>query len=323
MKQLKQFVPLTINDTLFKWLGIAAKATPLQMLKKIGHLDSTDPVGSSWSTIGMVPPIEGDNRVHDLDGTARLLMFQINERNLPGAVRNEELAKRVKQHQDKAGVPISKVDYAKLRDEVEDDLLPKAFIRRTLVPVLVYPDKMLICTVSQKKLDDVLRELFKLASVNASIDFRPDYYRYQMSCPAVFKMLLTGTTELEAQDNFEPGNALQLKGEDKRTITVKDRDYAGYEVQQLIEANEYSVVELRMGWAVHAGDDSEIEFTMNERGHFKKIVLADVLMRDTSAEDKHATAWIMARSYQLLLGDVREAMGGFAKPKEAENALDL
>lgn len=323
MKQLKQFVPLHIDNTFYKWLGLAAKSLPPTLAKKIGHLYSQDPIGASWSTIGMVVPIDDGHYVHDLDGAARLIMFQINERNLPGAVRNEELAKRIKAHQDRAGVQISKVDYAKLRDEVEEELLPRAFIRRTLVPVLVYTDKMLICTVSQKKLDDVLGELFKLATVNASIVFAPEYFRYQESCPVVFKQIaVDGAGE---EDMLTPGNALQLKGEDKRTITVKDRAAGGHEVQALIDSDEYSVVELRMEWAMHVGDDAEVEFTMNERGHFKKITMADVLTKDISKEDAHASAWMVAKVYNALLGDVVTSMGGFDKPitKGEKDALDL
>lgn len=321
MKQLKQFVPLQINDTFYKWLGLAAKAPGDVQDAKIKHLYSQDPIGASWSTIGMVAPIDEGRFVHDLDGAARLIMFQINERNLPGAVRNEELAKRIKAHQDRAGVPISKVDYAKLRDEVEEELLPRAFIRRTLVPVLVYTDKMLICTVSQKKLDDVLRELFKLATVNASIVFAPEYFRYVESCSVVFKQI--ATDEVEDTCPLTPGNALQLKGEDKRTITVKDRAAGGHEVQALIDSDEYSVVELRMGWGY--ADETEVEFTMNERGHFKKIIMADVLTKDISKEDAHATAWMVAKTYQAMLIDVVKSMGGFDKPitKGEKDALDL
>jgi recombination associated protein RdgC len=313
MKQLKQFVPLSIDNTFYDWLGLASKAKPADLAKKIDHLYSTDPIGASWATIGLVPPVDPDCYVHDLDGTARLLMFQINERNLPGAVRNEELDKRVKRHQEQSGLPVSKADYARMRDEVEEELLPKAFIRRTLVPVLVYKDKMLICTVSQKKLDDVLRELFKLASVNATIKFEPQYWRYDESCPHVFKLLATDQAETDAQEHFTPGNALQLKGEDKRTITIKDREAAGHEVQALIDDEAYSVVELRVGWALAIGADDEVEFTMNERGHFKKVIISGDNMADISKEDKHATAWITAKTYNMLLADVVAAMGGFAK----------
>lgn len=317
MKQLKQFVPLSINASFYKWLGLAAKAKPADLAKKINHLCSQDPVGSAWSTIGMVPPIEEGRYVHDLDGIARLVMFQINERNLPGAVRNEELDKRVKRHQESSGLLITRTDYAKLRDEVEDDLLPKAFICRALVPVLVYTDKMLICTVSQKKLDDVLRELFNLATVNDGIEFKPEYFHYADSAPVVFKAIVT---ENDDGCNLIAGNALQLKGKDKRTITVKDRESPCHEVQQLIEADEYIVVELRMGWVLHVGDDAEVEFTMNERGHFKKVTMSDAFTKDISKEDAHASAWIAAKTYSALLADVVEAMGGF---KKDDDDLDL
>lgn len=323
MKQLKAFVPLRINDTFYTWLGKAAKATPAALLPKVGHLLSTDPTGGDWATLGLVPPIDDVNLVHDLDGAARLLMFRINERKLPGSVRDEELSKRIKALVEQSGLPITKHDYARLKDEVVDELLPKAFITRTLVPVLVYPDMLLICQTSQKKIDDVLRMLFELARVNATVKFEPDYFRYEMGIPTVLKALATDDRGFENMDNMHAGEAMKLKGEDKRAITVKDRDAAGYEVQALIESDEYEVVELRIGWAAHAADDPQVHFTLTERGYFKGILLGAVALRDISKEDKHATAWITAKTYRHLLTDVTEALGGLQELKEKKDAPDL
>lgn len=323
MKQLKAFVPLTIDATFYNWLGKAAKATPDALLPKVRHLIAHDPSGGDWATIGLTAPIDDVNLVHDLDGVARLVMMQLNERALPGAVRDEEVNKRVKALVERSGLPITKHDYARLKDEVTEELLPKAFIRRTLIPVLVYPHMLLICHSSQKKIDDTLRVLFELARVNATVKFEPDYYRYEMGISTILKALATDDRDFDGLDNMHAGVAMKLKGEDKRTITVKERDAAGHEVQALIESDEYEVVELRIGWAAHAADDAEVHFTLTDRGYFKAVVLGAVALRDISKEDKHATAWITAQTYRHLLVDTTAALGGLQKPVEKKVNADL
>lgn len=321
MKQLKNFVPLRIDKTFYDWLGKAAKAGAATLAEKIEHLYSVDPIGSMWASIGLVPPVDDVSYVHDLDGAARLLMFRINERKLPGSVRDEVLKKRVKDLQDRSGVPIAKHDFARLKDEVTEELLPKAFITRTLVPVLVYPTMMLICSTSQKKIDDTLHELFKLADVNAKVKFNPDYYRYNMGIGTVLKAVATDDGTFENLDNFTAGAALKLKGEDGRAITVKDRDAAGYEVQALIDSDDYEVTELRLGWSLHPHDSDEATLTFTDRGYVKGVTLGEVLMRDASKEDVHTSAWIVATSYRAILGDLVDALGGLVEPVADDGGL--
>jgi len=115
-----------------------------------------DPNPSAWSTKGLVPVIEGQDYFHQLDGMGFVFCVQFNERILPGKVRDEHLKKRAERIQEGSGRKPSKKEYRELRDEVELELLPKAFIKRSKVFGLITNSKLIIFNSSTKRQDDVM-----------------------------------------------------------------------------------------------------------------------------------------------------------------------
>lgn len=316
MKQLKSFIPFKLgNDSFFKWLGTAAKpvnseAFSIKLTDAL--LTSADPTGSTWGTLGMAQPIDQNSFVHDLDGVARLLVYQFNDRILPGTVLKEKLIERVREVQERDGGKISKKGFAELRDQVEDELLPNSHIRRTLVPVLVYPDRLMIFTTSAKKVDDILAKLARLANLKATVKYAPENIVYTLSIPYVLKQI-AGAADMTSDDGaytLEAINAIKLHGADKRTIAIKDRDVLGAEVQKLLVGDEYEVIELLMELGNEQDDAATLTFSFNERGHFKNVKPTDVSMAGCNKEDMHATCWMMARYFKVLLSVMTDALGG-------------
>lgn len=325
MKQLKSFIPFRCDATLYNWLGIAAKMdNTLAFNTKTEHLHATDPTGASWGTLGMIAPL-GGGIVHDLDGAARMLVYQFNDRNLPAAVRNEALAKEVAALEGKQGHAVTKKQYAEMRDDIEMRLLPKAFVKRTLVPVLVYKDAVFVCTTSVKKCESVLAEMMKLATIKPTVTFEPAYVLYKESPHFVFKNLaVDGHALIGDNGNCLDGNAsLKLRGSDKRVISIKDRDLDADEVQNLLKDDAYAVTELAMSFSESDQADPSIMFTMNDKGVFKGIKLGALVTAGLEAGDRHATCWITAKSFGSLFGAVLELHGGEAEQGDPEDDDEL
>ncbi len=123
--------------------------------------EEKDPSAGMWRTIGLINPTDDDSEYYEDIGNGIILWaVRFNERILPGKVRDEHLAKAVVKLQAMTGTVVTKQEYAQLRDQVEFDLLPKAFIRRSTVYVAFYDrdDKtfMLVFTSSAKRSDDVV-----------------------------------------------------------------------------------------------------------------------------------------------------------------------
>lgn len=322
MKQLKAFIPFTLtDDSFFKWLGTAAKPANVEDFHdkaEAAGFVTRDPEGSQWGTLGMAS-FDGTLALsHDLDGAARLLLYQFNDRILPGTVRDEKTAERVAELQQQ-GEKIHKKMYAKIRDDVEAALLPNAFIRRSLVPVLVFKNKLLICTSSPKKCDDIMVRLFKLADLKKGLKFNPEGVRTEHSPGFAMRELAEGVPfdDLDLGE-FIPGTTIKLRGEDKRVISIKDREVLSSDVQELLKDTNYSVAELGC-WMIDDAEQEVATFTLTERGFYKAIKLTDAYATRADKDDAHVTAWLLAKTFEQILDTGIAVMGGLVdaeKPAE-------
>lgn len=275
-----------------------------------------DPSGGQWSASGIVQPFKGEEPyMIDLQGAGRLMVVQFNERILPGKVRDEVLAKKTEKLAQETGRSVSKKEYAQLRDEVEFDLLPKAFIRRSRVPVLFFKlgasDRcMLICTSSQRRADECLGVLTAF--------FGDKWQAGRLQCKTAGLQLLTTLAEEGQHDledgKFEAGMNAVLKGEEKRTIRVKDKDVSDSDVQQFLREG-YTATELGVTYYENAIEDETLTCTITEQLVFKGIALPGVKINETKG-DRFGTAVLIAQTYRRMLKDFVLMSGGMVKAEE-------
>lgn len=277
---------------------------------------ASDPSGGQWSACGIVQPFKGEEPyVIDLQGAGRLMVVQFNERILPGKVRDEVLTKKVEKLQNEIGRSVSKKEYAQLRDEVEFDLLPKAFIRRSRVPVLFTKlgrdDRaMLICTSSQRRADECLGVLTAF--------FGDKWQASRLQCREPGLSMLTELAEDGQWDTeegkFEAGMNAVLKGEEKRTIRVKDKDVSDSDVQQFLREG-YSATELGVTYYENSIEDETLACTITEQLVFKGVTLPGVKINETKG-DRFGTAVLIVQTYKRMLEDFIVMGGGMVKVEE-------
>lgn len=278
---------------------------------------ATDPSGGEWRRLGLVPAIKGEELIIDLDGAGKVMAVQFNERILPGKVRDEKLQESAARLERMQGRKVSKKDYAQLREQVEFDLLPKAFIRRTVVPVLFYKHEMgtqimLVCTSSHKRAEDavgVLRGVF-------GDDLMPWKIETESSVSGVLTTLATnGGFDT---DWFAPINSAVIKGEDKKTIRIKDTPVESKDVQDLLAADGMHVAELAVAWGDESDREPDLTFTVSGSLIFKR---AETIVKATnSTEDFHGFAVICLRTYRDMLAHFFELCGGIKeRPASGES----
>jgi recombination associated protein RdgC len=285
----------------------------------IDDLDSApearDPSGGAWRTEHLTSPLKGEGLAVQI-GISELMAVQFNERILPGKVRNEQLDKEVAKLEQSYGHKISKREYAQLRDQVEFDLLPRAFIRRTVVPVILTKGYMLICTSSQKRADDVcvvLQGVFGEA-------FKP--WKIQTAMP-VSQMLTTLARDSHIAgpdgDDLLLGytDSATLKGSGKKTIRIKDKDLAEQDVSELL-VHDYTVHELGMQFGLD--EEPDLTFSLNDNLTFKRATLPDVKATPLK-EDFHGFALLCAQTYRKALDEVLQACGGIAELQQMQDEV--
>lgn len=279
---------------------------------------ATDPTGGEWRGLGLVPPIKGEELIIDLDGAGKVMAVQFNERILPGKVRDEKLQIEAARLERMQGRKVSKKDYAQLREQVEFDLLPKAFIRRTVVPVLFYKHDMgtqimLVCTSSPKRAEDavgVLRGVF-------GDDLMPWKIETESSVSGVLTTLATGEA-IDGDQWFAVLNSAVIKGDDKKTIRIKDTPVESKDVQDLLAADGMHVVELAVAWGDEPDREPDLTFTVSGSLIFKR---AETIVKVTnSAEDFYGFAVICLRTYRDMLTHFFELCGGIKeRPASGES----
>lgn len=318
MKPIKAFSPYTLSSpALFNWCKRAAKST--KTAEVLAHYLAKDPASHAYESLGLLAPFESDKPVHDLDGSAYLLLYQYNQRILPGAVRDEKMRDRIAALREKEDRDLTKTEYAQVRSEVEKELLPKAFIRRTHVPVFVYKDKLVICVASAKRQEDIIIHLSSIMTVRSIEGTVENIFTNLDLLPWLKETALDGESISSTDRFFQATDAAVFKGSDKRKVSVKDRDISHAEVQNLLVNGAYAVIELRMDYRT---EDSELllTFSLTDKLVFKGIKLA-ITEEVSTAEDAHATYFIYAKQFAALVADVIDVLGGEAAATDEDEEL--
>lgn len=282
------------------------------------HLVSKDPIGATWRTAGLVDPIKGERLRVDLSGTGYLMAVQFNERILPGKVRDEKLKVKVDKLAAEIGRKVDKKTYAQLRDEVEMDLLPKSHIRRTVVPVLFdkKTNRMLVCTSSQKRCDDIqliMEDAFGTKALS------PMRIMVQGPLGHLTTMAKTGCIWSEDSDDIgvNAGKGAVIKGPDKQTVRIKDKSLAESDVQEILKRDDYMVHEVAC--SIDNGGDLETQFVVTENLVFKRLSMPGVAPDPEAgqAEDIFSLAHLSLLEIRRVLDIFLAACGG-ALPRVIE-----
>lgn len=317
----KNFVPYTVSPSVLTDLRVAVRELMSGEASDEGELEkhtSRDPAPQAWRSAGLVQPTSEPYLLVEITTGTYILAVQFNERILPAKVRDEHVRKKVEAIEEREGRKVHRKEYAQLREEVEFELLPKAFIRRSIVYVMFTDrNKLFVFTSSAKRADDTLA-ILRNCELTAG-------------CRVV--RTVNDPSELldavaDCAERLEAADAAVLKGENKRTIRIKDRDIYGDEVQKLLEAG-YSPSELRMNFHdENVDDDVLLEFTLNDQLFFKRVQFSDFALEsrfEAEGEDANvftSFALLVANHYSDLVDHVVEQLGGLLKSEQKDAADD-
>ncbi len=300
---------------------------------KFDEHPSEDPSGGQWRTLGFAP-ISTNEYWIDVQGAGKLCLVQLNERILPGAVQKEKIVERLASIELREGRKVNKKEYASIRDDVAMELLPKAFIRRKLIPVLFRGDRVYVFSSSAKLCDDVTGLLVGTINDPAVLVMAQLGTCVESAPAAVLTAMAKENSGADFSESyrFEATFGAVLKGADKKAIRIKDVDINGHDVHSLLE-QDYTVVQLDVAWFDGENSGAVATLTINERLVITKLVLEGIKGVDVkaSAADKAdafiSTAWLVATTLGAIVNTLIESMGGLrkepVKPAVADEDDDL
>lgn len=252
---------------------------------------------------GWVSP-RGDERLVHVLNRQMLIGLGIEQRLLPAAIVNQFAQDRAEQLEEQQGHRLGRKQMRELKEQVTDELLPRAFVRRRVSYAWIDPVHgwLVVDAAAQGKVEELLELLIK------SLDELPARQLHTERSPsAAMTDWLAGG---EAPAGFTVDRDLELRSADEGKATVRyvRHDLEGEEIRGHIAAGK-TATRLAMTWS------DKISFVLTEQLQIKRLAFLDILKEEaergeTADEQFDLDFALMSGELARLLADLVEALGG-------------
>ena len=270
------------------------------------------PCGSlDMQSQGWISPRDNGQLVHIVN-KQMLLTLGVERKLLPTTVINQVTKIKAAELEEQQGFKPGRKQMKELKEQVTDELLPRAFSvwRSTRVWIDPVNGWLAVDAGSAAKADEVLKLLFK------AVDKLPleALHAAQSPVSAMTSWLLAD----EAPRGFtvDQDTELRSRAENKATVRYSRHSLEAEEVRRHIEAGK-QCTRLAMTWA------DRVSFVLTESLTIKRVAPLDVLKENADAaaqnEDERFDGdfMLMAGELAKLLNDLVEALGGEMEKKQA------
>jgi recombination associated protein RdgC len=258
-------------------------------------------------TRGWVSP-RGDDRLLHVLNRQVLIALAVEQKLLPSSVVNQFAADKAAQIEEQQGYKVGRKQMRELKEQVTDELLPRAFVRRRLTWAWIDPVNgwLVVDAAAPAKAEVLLEALAK------SLDDLPVKTLHTERSPsaAMTDWLLSG----EAPAGFSIDRDLELRAADEGKATVRYVRHAldGEEIAAHISAHLAAgkqATRLGMTW------NDRISFVLGEQMEIKRLAFLDILKEQSeqgeSADEQFDLDFaLMSGEVAKLLADLVAALGG-------------
>ncbi|MDR6584433.1 recombination-associated protein RdgC [Herbaspirillum sp. BH-1] len=259
---------------------------------------------------GWVPPRNNEKLVHVVNRQL-LLKLDTEKKLLPSTVINQVTKARAVELEEQQGFPPGRKQTKELKEQVTDELLPRAFsvVRSTWVWIDPVNGWLLVDAGSPSKAEEVLKLLFK-----AIPKFPLETLRTVMSPGAAMTDWLVSD---EAPNGFTVDQDTELRStaESKATVRYVRHALEAEDIRRHIEAGK-QCTRLALTWA------DKVSFVLTENLSVKRIAPLDVLKEDSEIAGKNdderfdGDFMLMSGELAKLLAALVDALGGQLKEND-------
>lgn len=272
-------------------------------------------------TYGWVPPVasETNSLVHTVAG-AQLIALGKEERILPAGVVKLQMKKKIEDLETQRGRPLGRAEKAQLTEDLEFDLLPKAFcIQKQLLAILdTVKNRLIINTASPNQADQLISILRKSingiqiesSGVDNNLAVRfAEWINNPVSLPAAFQW---------ATDCL----LISLKDEKKR-FTCKGYELSSEEIVSLLTQG-LAAAEISLLW------NDRLQFTLTQDFVLKRIKCQDYLIDEINEASKleeqaaqnDAALALLSGELRGLIDDLLASFSPLKVPNYKEHNLE-
>ncbi|TAN52954.1 MAG: recombination-associated protein RdgC [Methylococcaceae bacterium] len=283
--------------------------TPGQLEEQLANL-LFQPCGSLvMQSIGWVPPRREDKSLVYSQDRHWLLALCSEQKLLPASVVNQFTQDRLDAIEEQQGYRPGRKQAQQLKEQVTEELLPRAFTRRrtTYVWLDTLNGWLAVNAGSANQADDVVSALHKTLE---NFSLRP--LVTQTSPAAAMTAWLAGG-EAPAGFTIERECELCAPDEEKATIRYARHTLDAAEIPQHIAAGKRAT-RLALTW------DDRIAFVLTDKTQVKRLQFLDVLQEaaqaqaDAGGDNFFSDFALMSAEFSRFLPDLVQALGGELTP---------
>ena len=281
---------------------MSAEKLEAQLAKKPFH-----PCGSQdMESRGWLSPLNNEVLVHAVGGQW-LVALGFEHRLLPSAVVKEVADERAEELAEQQGYKLGRKQMKELREQITQELLPRAFTRRRRLYAWIDPVNgwLVVDAGSQSKAEDMLEQL------RHTLDSFPlTLLRTELSPMSAMADWLAGN-EAPAGFSIDQDCELRSVSEDKAAVRYVRHTLEGDEVRQHIAQGKV-VTRLALTWR------DKISFVLNDKLQIKRLVFLDILKEQSDGQSENEAErfdldfTLMAGELAELIADLMLALGGEA-----------
>jgi recombination associated protein RdgC len=269
---------------------------------KENHLNPCPP--HSRFTFGWLESI-GDCMVHQV-GDFYLVTLGKEERMLPRSVINQALTDKIVEIETNQGKQVTRSEKAHLREELEFELLPKAFcVQKKMLAMIDAKRQRLIINSSSMNQATQLCSLLRKSVANIQIE----PLNFDTNIKLKFTNWLDNPHTLPKDFELAPNCILFAEDDDKKRFNCKGYELPSQEVCSLIEQGLLAC-EISLIWK------ERIQFTLNSDLILKRIKCVDYLLDELSEvnglddelERKDANFVLLSGEFRQLIDDISDLL---------------
>ena len=253
-------------------------------------------------SVGWVAPCEHGNLLHAVN-RQWLIALGVEQKLLPASVVKQFVKDRAKEIEEREARKVGRKEMRELREQITEELLPRAFIRRRTTFSWIDPINgwLVIDSGTSAKADELIEHLRK------SVDSIPIQPLKLIHAPSA--LMTNWVSEGEPPTGFTVDLDLELRSPEEATVRYVKHALEGDEIRQHITKGKIAT-RLGMTWA------DRISFLLTDSVQIKRLEFLDILKEtserqsDNTSEQFDLDFTLMAGELARLLEDLINALGG-------------
>lgn len=284
------------------------------------HFIAADPTGSRREDTGL--EAMGGEYIRDIDGKGVLMTIRMSKKMLPARVvkiRVEEMAQALEYEN---GRKPGRKERQALAEDAELELLPRAFIGYTYIPVIFTSDnRLFVFTTSQKRADTVITFLINLLTEIERIPFAMSSVLHEDGLMSVDSWMNSKAILVnEDESDLQVTDFVVMKEHESGTVRVSDRHLAGYSEMQSMITKGFRVKQIGLMY-----QPAGISFRLDGDLRLRMITLGDDTLlefaenrADEGFDEMHAIVWLVIAEYRRVIDALMAELRAAPKTEEDE-----